>query len=302
MWAGSGSALCSTAAGQMVHDSTVRFGIFLPPFREFAEPGRVIKLAVAAEQAGWNGVFLWDHMLAGPGVPIADAWITMAGMAAATNTLRLGAMVTPLPRRRPWVLARQVATLDRLSRGRLVLGVGLGDDGWREFSSFEEESDQVVRGRQLDESLELVQKLLQGLPVQHRGQRYKVDTTAFLPTPAQDPLPIWAAGRWPNRRPLARAAGLQGFFPIFAPTDPPAPPNPDDVAIISRELKEQGVGPDFDLVVTWPFAGHDSASLSASVEALEAAGVTWILDGYAPTAMSAAELEGIYHQGPPPSS
>jgi alkanesulfonate monooxygenase SsuD/methylene tetrahydromethanopterin reductase-like flavin-dependent oxidoreductase (luciferase family) len=286
----------------LVHDSGVRFGIFLPPFREFAEPGRVVELAVAAEQAGWNGVFLWDHMLAGPGVPIADPWITMAGIAAATKTLRLGAMVTPLPRRRPWVLARQVATLDRLSRGRLVLGVGLGDDGWREFSSFGEETDPVARGRQLDESLELVQKLLQGLPVRHRGQRYAVDTTAFLPTPAQDPLPIWAAGRWPNRRPLARAAGLQGFFPIFAPTDPPAPPNPADVATISRELRERGVGADFDLVVTWPFAGQASASLSAAVGALEAAGATWILDGYPPTAMSASELEGIFRKGPPRTS
>jgi alkanesulfonate monooxygenase SsuD/methylene tetrahydromethanopterin reductase-like flavin-dependent oxidoreductase (luciferase family) len=285
----------------LVHDSAVRFGIFLPPFREFAEPGRVIELTVAAEQAGWDGVFLWDHMLAGPGVPIADPWITMAGIAVATKTLRLGAMVTPLPRRRPWVLARQVATLDRLSRGRLILGVGLGDDGWREFSSFGEETDPVVRGHQLDESLELVQKLLQGLPVQHRGGRYAVDTTAFLPTPAQSPFPIWAAGRWPNRRPLARAAGLQGFFPIFAPTDPPAPPSATEVATISRKLKEQGIGPGFDLVVTWPFTDQNPAGHSAAVDALEAAGATWCLDGYAPTAKSASELEVLFRKGPPPN-
>lgn len=94
----------------------MRFGLFLPPFDEFAEPRRVMALARSAEDAGWDGLFLWDHMLAGPGVAIADPWVTMAAIATATTLLRFGALVTPLPRRRPWVLSRQIATLDRLSR------------------------------------------------------------------------------------------------------------------------------------------------------------------------------------------
>ena len=280
----------------------VKFGIFLPAFREFAEPGRVVELARSAELAGWDGLFLWDHMLAGPDVPVADAWVTMAAVATATRTLRLGAMVTPLSRRRPWVLARQVATLDRLSNGRLILGVGLGDDGWKEFGSFGEETDPVARGRDLDESLGLVQNLLRGVPVQHTGQRYAVDTTAFLPIPVQNPFPVWAAGRWPNRRPLARASKLQGFFPIFAHTDPPVPPDPNEVASIFGKLQEQGVGPDFDLVITWPFSGQDPALQSATLKAVEAAGATWVLDGYppyGPNALPASELEQIFRQGPP---
>jgi alkanesulfonate monooxygenase SsuD/methylene tetrahydromethanopterin reductase-like flavin-dependent oxidoreductase (luciferase family) len=98
-----------------------------------AEPSRVVELAKSAEAAGWDGFFLWDHILAVPGMPVADSWITMAAVAQATARMRLGMLVTPLARRRPWVVAREAATLDRLSKGRLVVGVGLGDDGWREF-------------------------------------------------------------------------------------------------------------------------------------------------------------------------
>ncbi len=126
-------------------------------------------------------------------------------------------MVTPLARRRPWVLARQIATLDQLSRGRLTVGIGLGDDGWREFSSFGEETSPRVRGRDAGR----VPADPAGPSDRERGRtshggHFAVDSAAFLPRPVQDPVPIWAAVRWPNRKPLARAAGLQGCFPIFA--------------------------------------------------------------------------------------
>ena len=136
----------------------MKLGLFFPPFGELADPGRVADLAIAAEEAGWSGFFVWDHVLSRPGVPVADAWITMAAAAAATREIRLGAMVTPLSRRRPWVLAREVATLDRLSGGRLVLGVGLGDDGWKEFSSFGEVTDPRERALLLDDSLEALRR------------------------------------------------------------------------------------------------------------------------------------------------
>ena len=105
------------AAGTTIDNRDVHFGLFLPPFAEHAEPGMVASLAKVAEDSGWDGLFLWDHMLARPGMAVADPWITMAAIATATTRLRFGAMVTPLPRRRPWVLARQMATLDRLSAG-----------------------------------------------------------------------------------------------------------------------------------------------------------------------------------------
>jgi alkanesulfonate monooxygenase SsuD/methylene tetrahydromethanopterin reductase-like flavin-dependent oxidoreductase (luciferase family) len=181
----------------------VKLGLFLPPFGELADPGRVADLAVAAEEAGWSGFFLWDHVLSRPGVPVADAWITMAAVAAATREIRLGAMVTPLSRRRPWVLAREVATLDRLSGGRLVLGAGLGDDGWKEFSSFGEVTDLRERAALLDDSLEALRRLLAGEEVAFEGKRLAVHSSP-LPRPA----PLVGARRdraaAGNGRPLGR--------------------------------------------------------------------------------------------------
>ena len=181
----------------------MHFGVFLPPFAEFAEPQRVVSLSHQLEESGWDGLFLWDHMLAAPGMPVADPWVIMAAVATATKRIRLGALVTPLPRRRPWVLSRQLATLDQLADGRLIGGIGLGDDGWSEFSAFGEAVDPVIRGRMLDEALELVQRFLTGEPVSFHGSHYLVDSPPLLPRPRQNPLPIWGAVRWPNRRPLA---------------------------------------------------------------------------------------------------
>lgn len=110
----------------------------------------------------------------------------MAAVASATRRIRIGALVTPLPRRRPWVLARQIATLDRLSNGRLVVGVGLGDDAWKEFSSFGEVTDRKLRGEVLDEALELLQRLMSGEPVKFTGEHFTVDATPFLPRPVQE--------------------------------------------------------------------------------------------------------------------
>lgn len=277
----------------------MHFGIFLPPFGEYADPVRVADLAVIAEDAGWDGLFLWDHLLAEPGVPVADPWITMAAMAAATDRLRLGALVTPLARRRPWVLARQMATLDRLSAGRLVAGVGLGDDGWSEFSSFGEAVSPVDRGNMLDEALELLQRLLSGESVRHDGRYYSVETTPLLPTPRQARLPIWAACRWPNRKPLARAARLQGCFPIFATTDQPPPPDPAEVTAIRAALADLGAASDIDLVVRCSLSGQDGARTSDTVAALGQAGATWVLENFGPTEPPAVVVERVVRQGPP---
>ena len=178
----------------------IRFGLFFPQFDELADPARLADLAVVAEEAGWSGFFLWDHMLARPGMAVCDPWIAMAAIAAATREIRFGAMVTPLARRRPWVLARQAAALDLLSGGRLVIGVGLGDDGWKEFSSFGDASEPRERRVLLDESLEVLQRLLTGEPVDFDGERLHVHSTPFLPRPVQDPLPIWVSPIfWPLR-------------------------------------------------------------------------------------------------------
>jgi alkanesulfonate monooxygenase SsuD/methylene tetrahydromethanopterin reductase-like flavin-dependent oxidoreductase (luciferase family) len=275
----------------------VRFGVFLPPFAEFAEPRRVVALGKQAEAAGWDGLFLWDHMLAIPGMAVADPWVVMAGIAAVTQRIRLGALVTPLPRRRPWVLARQMATLDRLSEGRLIGGIGLGDDGWSEFSSFGEEVDPVSRGEMLDEALEVVQRFLAGDPVSFDGRHYTVHSPALLPTPLQSPLPLWGAVRWPNQRPLARIAKLQGCFPIFQTPGSP-PPDPADIATLRSGLVDRGAAADIDIAVRCTFSAEEPASVANTVAALEASGVTWILEAIAP-GVAPDVVSRIVEHGPP---
>jgi alkanesulfonate monooxygenase SsuD/methylene tetrahydromethanopterin reductase-like flavin-dependent oxidoreductase (luciferase family) len=274
----------------------VRFGLFFPQFEELAEPARVAELAVMAEEAGWSGFFLWDHMLARPGMAVCDPWIAMAAVAAATRDIRFGAMVTPLARRRPWVMARQAAALDRLSGGRLVIGVGLGDDGWREFSSFGDAAEPRERGVLLDESLEVLRRLLTGEDVDFDGNRLQVHSTPFLPKPAQDPLPIWVAGRWPNRAPLARAARMQGCFPIFA--GDPDFPDADDVAGVRAELTRLGTPDGYDLAITGKMRRLESDERAKAMATAESNGVTWLLEGFGP-GLSVAEFEAVVAAGPP---
>lgn len=279
----------------------MRHGLFLPPFGEFAAPSRVVDLATSAERAGWDGLFLWDHMISAPGLAVADPWITMAAIASATTALRIGPLVTPLPRRRPWTLARQVATLDQLSSGRLVLGIGLGDDGWREFSAFGEATEPAARGRILDESLEVVRGLLSGDAYRHQGAEFAVDAPPFLPRPAQDPLPIWAACRWPNRAPLARAARLHGCFPIFQVGDPPPPPSSADIVELRERLEELGAPSPYDIVIRCALSREDPASIADTVADLEDAGVTWMLEAFAPSGPPTEMVEEIVRNGPPRS-
>jgi alkanesulfonate monooxygenase SsuD/methylene tetrahydromethanopterin reductase-like flavin-dependent oxidoreductase (luciferase family) len=277
----------------------VKHGIFLPPFAELADPRRVARLAADAEQAGWDGFYIWDHMLAEPGMAVAEAWTTLAAIAMTTATVRIGALVTPLARRRPWVLARQIATLDQLCAGRLVSGIGLGDDGWREFSAFGEETVPRVRGELLDESLTIIRDLLRGNEVKHAGRRYVIDCPPVLPAPVQDPVPLWAAVGWPNRKPLGRAARLQGCFPVFAGSGQlPAPPPAESLAELRAELAELGAPGSLDLAVRVSLHRLSPTGRTVAAAALAGAGVTWLLEAFAP-GQDAAEIEAYVRSGPP---
>jgi alkanesulfonate monooxygenase SsuD/methylene tetrahydromethanopterin reductase-like flavin-dependent oxidoreductase (luciferase family) len=262
----------------------VRRGLFLPPFGEAADPRFLASLAVQAESVGWDGVFLWDH-LRYPGVDdILDPWIALAAIASATERIRLGQMVTPLPRRRPWVVARQAAALDILSQGRMVLGVGLGDTQGGEFAAFGEELDLRTRARMLDEALELIPHLLAGEEVEHASAHYQLSRTSFKPAAVQQPLPIWVAARWPNRPPVQRAARLQGVFAIQLE-------RPQELLALRELLAECGQSSDqFEVVVAQP-PGTDPRPW-------QQAGATWLLDWFEPHDLRRDDLRLRVSAGP----
>jgi alkanesulfonate monooxygenase SsuD/methylene tetrahydromethanopterin reductase-like flavin-dependent oxidoreductase (luciferase family) len=266
----------------------VRQGIFLPPFDGLADPARLAGLARDAEAAGWDGFFLWDHLLySDPVVEILDPHICLAAIAAATTTMQLGAMVTPLIRRRPAVVARQAVTLDLLSNGRLILGFGIGGDGRKgELSRFGEETDAPARGRALDEGLDVLTGLLSGEPVHHEGPYYRADDVTFLPV-ARRPggIPIWLAARWANRAPIRRAARYQGVF-VIQMTDPA------DVASLRQQLREGGADVEhFDIVVNGQH-GDDPRPWAE-------AGVSWFLTQFGPYGLNFDEVAQIVTSGPP---
>jgi alkanesulfonate monooxygenase SsuD/methylene tetrahydromethanopterin reductase-like flavin-dependent oxidoreductase (luciferase family) len=249
-----------------------RRGIFLAPFGELSEPALVADLAANAERRGWDGFFLWDHVAyRAPVRKIADPWITLAAIAVATERLAIGALVTPLPRRRPHQVARETATLDRLSGGRLVFGVGIGSDRTGEFDPerFGEEPDPRARARLLDDGLERLLAYWDG---------------EFEPRPVQRPrIPIWVAARWPHRRPLQRAARFDGLFPIDLP-------GPEALAELASEVDALRGGTDsYDLVVEAP-AGADLGPWIA-------AGATWCLTSFG-TQPAIGEVEDAIAAGP----
>lgn len=195
----------------------VRHAVYLAPFDHLADTRVMVDLAVAAEQAGWDGFFLWDHVLRPePTREIADVWVQLTAIAMRTEWLVIGPLVTPLIRRRLSVLARQTVTLDHLSRGRLVVGVGLGVDSGRELSAFGETTDPVLRGDITDEAVEALHLLWSGERVSFHGEHVQIDDVQFLPAPFQRTrIPTWFAARGDALRP-ARRAGRHGdgIYPI----------------------------------------------------------------------------------------
>ncbi len=270
----------------------MRSGLFLPPFDALADPAAVARLAAEAEEAGWDGVFVWDHVrFREPVVDVADPWITLAAIATSTERVRLGPMVTPLARRRPVKVARETATLDRLSAGRLVLGVGLGSDRFaNEYSMTGEETDDRRRGRMLDEAIDILIAAWSGEPVHHHGEHYTVNGMRFLPRPVQQPgVPVWVAGFLGNAKPMRRAARHQGFVPVNLD-------HPDQLAEIVAgvtALRTQE-GPDstepYDFVAVLP-PGTDPHPYAL-------VGATWWLVGFSADAISVDQIRGVLRDGP----
>lgn len=260
---------------------TTRRGLFVAPFDALADPRVVGDLAADAEEAGWDGFFVWDHLQYGDRVAaIADPWTCCAAVAMRTERLVLGPMVTPLPRRRPQVLARQAASLAVLSGERLVLGLGLGDDGVGELSAYGDQPDPRVRGRMLDEGLIVLTGLLGGEVVHHAGEHYSARDVRFLPAPR---VPIWLAGRFGNKAPLRRAASYDGFFVIGLD-------DPSDLDTVSVDLADHAPASGFDVVVDL-LPDQDVAPWLDR-------GASWVLTRVGPFDLDLAEVRRIVRAGP----
>jgi len=270
----------------------MRFVVNCPPH---SEPGELVDLAIAAEHAGWDAFLLWDHMVVErSGVAIVDPWVTLGAIAARTERIRIGTCVTPLARRQPQKLARETTTLDRLSRGRLILGAGLGVPD-EEFTTFGQSADPRGRAARLDEALAVVSGLWSGDPFEFNGEHFRVEPVRFLPTPVQTPRPpVWVACMLPHRAALRRAARWDGVVPMKLDADGVVFVDPDDVASIVDEIAtRRGFMDGFDVVVNPGMPGH------APMEDFAAAGATWWMQSMGDFPGWVEELREIIVAGPP---
>jgi alkanesulfonate monooxygenase SsuD/methylene tetrahydromethanopterin reductase-like flavin-dependent oxidoreductase (luciferase family) len=278
----------------------MRFGWVLP----YGDARTAAELAAVAEEHGWDGFFVWE------GVWAIDPWVSLAAVAMRTERIRMGTMLTPLPRRLPWELAGQVATLDNLSGGRVILPVGLGatDDRWW---LFEDDPGRRVRAEQMDEALELIQALWSGEPVTYEGAHYRARPAQIMlpPRPLQRPrVPIWVVGAWPRPKSMRRAARVDGWLPAHMPRD-------GGHRELTPELLGEGIGwlrerraseglsmEGYDVVAegTTP---ADRAAAAEIVRPWAEAGATWWIDAdwsdMEPGRVRAAALERL-RAGPPP--
>ncbi len=285
----------------------MRFSINIPNFGDFADARTVARVAVAAEQAGWDALFIWDHVVHDKrlrkGQPFGDPWMLLTAAALATSRIRLGTLVTPIPRRRPEQLARQVATLDSLSGGRVIFGAGLGGPIEDEFGSFGEPTDPVVLAERLDEGLGLLQRYWSGAPVNHEGRHYQVRDVTLLPASVQRPRPpVWIAGYWPHRRPMRRAARWDGVVPLFTTARhgqvPPVDQVRDLVAYVHQHRTDQGP---FEIVLGGVSLA-DPAKARDLIGPLTDAGATWWDERQVQTSTDLDQLAPVLRrieQGPP---
>ena len=259
----------------------MRFSINIPNFGDFADARTVARVATAAEEAGWDGLFLWDHVVHSKerrrGQPFGDPWMLMTAAALATSRIVLGPLVTPVARRRPEQLARQVASLDGLSGGRVIFGAGLGGPIDDEFGSFGDETDPKVLASKLDEGLDLLTAYWSGDRVNHRGEHYLADDVELLPASVQRPRPpVWIAGFWPRKAPMRRAARWDGAVPLFKTANhgeaPPVGELRDLVAFVNEQRTDTSTPYD---VIVGGISPADPARSRALIEPLAEAGATW---------------------------
>jgi hypothetical protein len=293
----------------------MKYGLYVQNFGEYSDPHNLVALALDAEEAGWDGFFLWDHLLLyrHSDIPFVDAGIALAAIAARTERLKLGPVITPVARRRPWKIARELVSLDHLSRGRAVLGVGLGAPADAEFECFGEDPDDRVRARRLDEGLEIIAGLWRGEEFTHSGEFFHIENVKFVPGPLQNPrIPIWVAGFWPNKPPMRRAARWDGMFPLKLPPvrlaglAPGAAPwsmlwlQPQELGeAVNYVRSHRTANSFFDVIASGATPLGERAEGWEIVQAFHEAGASWWLEWLDEQRGSFAEMRDHVRKGPP---
>lgn len=284
----------------------MKHALHAPNFGTFGDIKQLVAFAKEADEHGWDGFFLWDHLrtIDLPATdPFVDPWIAMTAMASVSKTLKLGALVTPLSRRRPWKVARESVTLDHFSDGRLVLGAGIGGDFYREFSGFGEAVGNRLHADKLDEALQMLVELWSGEETSFRGEHYQLSEIQFHPTPVQQPrIPIWLAGVWPGTKPFQRAAKWDGIFPIYRGKGEFPP---DEVAKMLSYIREfRTSDAPFDTVIVT--RSHKPGAVDpvptdeylSRLAELESVGVTWSLQSL-DMKSDIDDVLAVIRQGPP---
>lgn len=274
----------------------MQYGLVFPLTGVDGDVHRLVEYAQEAEAAGWDGIFLEDYIIFGDDGPVFDPWLALAAVAVRTERLRLGISITPLPRRRPWKLAREAVTLDHLSKGRLIVGFAIGDSGDRSFTHFGEPLDPKQRAAMLDEALEILVGLWSGQPFSYHGTHYQVQEVTFQPTPVQTPrIPIWIGGFWPRKGPVRRAARWDGFSAAKVnPDGSYGVPTVEDVREMKAEIaRQRSTDAPFEIVVAGSTPGDDPAQANATIGPMAEAGATWWVE------LVEQNLLARIRQGPP---
>jgi alkanesulfonate monooxygenase SsuD/methylene tetrahydromethanopterin reductase-like flavin-dependent oxidoreductase (luciferase family) len=281
----------------------MKYGINIPNFGWFGDIDTLVDIAIETEEAGWDGFFLWDHLLVFKQddmvLPFADPWIALTAIACNTKKIRLGPLITPLPRRRPWKVAREALSVDHLSKGRLVLGVGIGAPPDVEFECFGEEGDSKIRAQMLDEGLDIITGLWSGEPFSYRGTHFHIEEMTFLPKPKQTPrIPIWVGGGVPNKAPFRRAARYDGVVPVHSKWPKPVTPQLLE-GVLEIVKSERGSLKDYDIIIAGETTGTDSEKDQEKIESWSETGVTWFLEDINGMRAEIDELRERIRAGPP---
>ena len=271
----------------------MRFALNVPNVGEYGDARLLAELAREAEETGWDGFFVWDHIAWEDAENYADPWISLSAIAVDTGRIRIGPMVTPLPRRRPWKVAHESTTLERLCGGRLTLG---GRE--REFGFFGEEPDAKRRAAMLDEGLDILTSMWGGKPFSHEGEHYRIAEARLTPPPAQRPrVPIWVAGTWLRKGPFRRALRRDGYAPVGTAE---SPLTPEDVREMADFVSERRTDDErFDIRISGSTSGENPDEVRRTVVEFAEAGATWWDETLSPAGMSLTEAHQRIRLGPP---